>query len=246
VDPEKDPEEYGDYWGFVAVLPKSGFVPVLHNGKHTKEEARKFVQRIKKCSNGKAPLFLSDALVSYEDIIREVYSTTHEYPKTGKRGCPKLPKQVIAPDLLYAQVVKKQKNGRLETIEKRAVVGTEEKILQRIREDGRGSTIKTSFVENRNGGYRRENKRLCRKTQCHSKKTELHDAQLILSTLFHNFIKPNQSLRKKIHDTHNSNAKFVKKYVSKTPAIIEQITDHFWSLQELLALKIPKNSSIVD
>jgi hypothetical protein len=243
VDPEKDPEEYGDYWGFVAILPRSGFVPVLHNGKHTKKEARKFVQKIKKCSDGKAPLYLSDALVSYEDIITEAYSESHEYPKTGKRGRPRKPKRIIDPDLLYAQIVKKQKNGKLETIEKRVVVGTEKKVLQRIQQDGRGSTINTSFVENRNGGYRRENKRLCRKTQCHSKKRKFHDAQTTLSTAFHNFIKPNQSLRKKINDT---NKKFVKKYDQKTPAMMEGLTDHIWSLEKLLGMRIPKNSVIVD
>jgi IS1 family transposase len=44
---------------------------------------------------------------------------------------------------------------------------------------GRSSCINTSFVESRNGKYRKDNARLIRASLCHSKKTRFYDAQAI-------------------------------------------------------------------
>ena len=132
------------------------------------------------------------------------------------------------------------KKGRLESIELRVIFGTEDRIRERIQEGGRGTQINTSYVENRNGGYRRENKRVARKTQCHSKERIFHEAQLDFSTAFHNFAKPNMGLRIKISD---SKKRFKKKYLNRTPAMAENLTHHIWSLEEMLMKRFPKGTA---
>ncbi|MGK5095134.1 hypothetical protein WDW89_24385 [Deltaproteobacteria bacterium TL4] len=56
-----------------------------------------------------------------------------------------------------------------------------------IQSEGRGKTINTSYVESRNGNYRKDNKRLTRKTQC-PKKMDIHDAQIDWITAVYNFV----------------------------------------------------------
>ena len=51
-----------------------------------------------------------------------------------------------------------------------------------IRTEHRGQTINTSYVESRNGNYRKDNKRLARRSACQSKEVTLHDAQIDLLT----------------------------------------------------------------
>ncbi len=58
------------------------------------------------------------------------------------------------------------------------ILGEEKAILDIIKAKGRGKTINTSYVESRNGNYRKDNKRR-KKDQCYSKKVDIHDARLI-------------------------------------------------------------------
>jgi hypothetical protein len=206
------------------------------HGKHTKENAIRFVEDIRDRTAGDPPLFLSDAFVCYEDVLLQVYGEDRTPPYKGRGRRPKT-RKVFPEGLLYAQVVKQQEQGRLVAWETRVIVGTQEEIVERIRRDGKGSGINTSFIENRNGGYRRENRRLTRKTQCHSKKIRCHEAQIDFSTAHHNFVKPNAGLRTRREDDA---PRFERKYNESTPAMAEGITDHVWSLEELLLKRIPK------
>jgi hypothetical protein len=50
---ETEKEDRGDRWGFVNVLPDSGFIHTVHNGPRNQEEADKFIAKIKADSDGK-------------------------------------------------------------------------------------------------------------------------------------------------------------------------------------------------
>jgi len=82
-------------------------------------------------------------------------------PYSG-RGRPRKPIRVIDENLKYAQVIKHKEGGRLIEIEKRVIWGTEEEIIDIIQQEGRVQAINTSYVESRNGNYRKDNKRLTR------------------------------------------------------------------------------------
>jgi hypothetical protein len=138
-----DREDIGDRWTFVNVLPRSGFIQTVHHGKRTKEEGDLFIKKIKQHSDGEAPLFLSDGWPAYPDILGHTYSHEEPVPYSGQ-GRPRKPIRIIDENLKYAQVVKHKAGGRLIEIEKRVIWGTEEEILEIIREEGRGQTINTS------------------------------------------------------------------------------------------------------
>lgn len=96
------------------------------------------------------------------------------------------------------------------------------------------NTISTSFVESRNGSFRKDDKRLIRKTRCNSKKIEPHDAHIILLKTVYNFTKENEKFRILI----NPNAKrFETKYQKVSPAMKQGLVKRIYSLEELLLMK---------
>lgn len=233
-------QNQGDRWTFVAILPRSGFVHTVHSAKRDGEQAKIFVEKLRGRSNGLAPLVLSDAWF-YSEPLFETYSYYEDVPYSG-RGRPPHPIRVIAEELKYAQVFKKRdKKGKIESIETRIIKGDEAEILAIIRATSRGATqINTSFVEGKNGTYRKDNARLTRKSACHSKKAIYHDAHIYFLTAVFNFCRENIGLKKEI----NPNAGlFEQKYQKISPAMQEGLTDKILSIKELLAIR-PKKVNI--
>ena len=193
--------------------------------KRNDEETLEFVEKIKENSNGKAPTFLSDGFESYPKAISKVYSNFNEETQ----------KTEVDRELKQAQIIKHKKGGKLESIEERIIYGTREEIIKVIEEDGRGKTINTSFVESRNGNYRKDDKRLTRKSQCHSKKVRYHSAHIDFLTAFYNFCSENRDFR----ECCNENAKrFETKYIKRSPAMVEGLLDEILSIEELLMMRI--------
>lgn len=234
TEAEKSNELKGDRWTYVNVLPKSGFIQTVVHGKRNESTTDQFIGQIKASSDGQAPLFLSDGF-AYETSLKAHYCTWEEPPYSG-RGRPKNPIQQIDPKLKYAQVIKHQENGKLVELESKICLGEEADILEIIQSQTNAKSINTSYVETRNGNFRKDNKRLTRKSQCHSKKVEIHDAQIDFRTAFYNFCTDNQRLREEV----NPNAKrFETKYRKISPAMAEGLTEKIYSLEELLMIRIP-------
>ena len=227
---EKWAKQRGDRWTFVAVLPRSSFIHSVHCAKRTKQEAKYFLQKIKQNSDGIAPLFLSDAWF-YEDALYDTYCHYEEVPYKGRGRRPN-PIRVVDKNLRYAQVYKERNSkGKIVDIHTRFIRGTEQEILEIIRATSRANTVNTSYVESRNGKFRKDDARLIRKTACHSKKWQNHDAHINWLTAVFNFCRQNDALKKII----NPNAPiFKQKYKRFSPAMAEGITDKILTIKELL------------
>lgn len=183
------------------------------------EQARLFLRKIKDKSDGVAPLFLSDAWF-YSEVLYDTYCTYEPVPYGG-RGRPPLPKRMVDENLKYAQVYKERDaKGKFKSVTTRIIKGTEAEILAIIRKNGRSKTINTSYVESRNGKYRKDDVRLTRKTMCHSKKTKYHDAHINLLTAFFNYCNENHVLWTLINPQA---ALFQTKYKTKSPAMARRI-----------------------
>lgn len=222
----------------MAVLPDTSFVHTIHHSKRTVEQAEVFLGKIKQKSDGLAPLFLSDAWF-YEQALYNTYCHLEPRPYCG-RGRPPHPIKIVDEQLKYAQVYKKRDSkGKLKSTTTRAIKGTEAEILAIIRKSGRSKTINTSFVESRNGKYRKDDARLNRKTTCHSKKPKYHDAHADFLTAVFNYCRQNEALKE---PTNPDAALFEKKYLRKSPAMAEGLTDKILTVKELLFYRVPKNS----
>jgi hypothetical protein len=102
--------------------------------------------------------------------------------------------------------------------------------------------ISTTLIERQNLNLRQDNKRLTRKTISYSKKDKWLQLSLDLYKTIHNFVKTHHSLKKKNLKKINDNV--WKKYDKITPTMSIGLTDHIWSLKELLTYPYHKNISI--
>ncbi len=181
---------------------------------------------------------MSDAWF-YEQALYNTYC--HYEPRLySGRGRPPLPLRIVDEQLKYAQVYKQRNSkGKLISVTTRIIKGEEAEILAIIRKSGRSKTINTSFVESRNGKYRKDDARLNRKTMCHSKKIKYHDAHADFLTALFNYCRQNEALKELIHP----NAPLFKtKYLRKSPAMAEGLTDKILTVKELLFFRVPKKS----
>jgi hypothetical protein len=99
------------------------------------------------------------------------------------------------------------------------------------RADGTQGQINTSYIERDNLTLRQELRRLTRKTSGFSKNRRELQQALDFIDAHDNFVKPHRSLRLR-------NASRVPRlWIARTPAMAAKISDHVWTLEELLCFK---------
>ena len=99
------------------------------------------------------------------------------------------------------------------------------------RADGTEGQINTAYIERDNLTLRQELRRLTRKTSGFSKNRRELQHALDFIDAHDNFVKPHGSLRLKAP----SDADCL--WMRRTPAMAARISDHIWTLQELLCYK---------
>ena len=203
-----------------------------HEGKRTTEDAIELFNEVEKMRNASSPIpvFTSDDWDAFEEALLNVYGKI-EIPQYKGIGRKPLPKLIPLEDLKYVKVLKKKvKNYVVETIHS-IVFGDPEEIFEMLGANSDGF-IGTSYAERINLTIRTSLARFIRKGMNFSKTKRKHTKALDLFQAWYNFIKPHKSLRLKIESEN-------KKWFQRTPAMAEGITDHIWSLKELLTFRVP-------
>ena len=148
------------------------------------------------------------------------------------------PRWMPLPELLYAQVVKSYRRRRLVGVTHRVVFGTQLAIEQVLA--ACGWTINTAFVERLNLDIRQRVAAIGRRvnTLCQGE-AGLRD-QLALFQVYHNFVLPHASLRQALAAPMATNGKgSARVWRPCTPAMAAGLTDHVWSLKEVLLYRVP-------
>ena len=211
---------------------------VVNHLSHERSEpaACAFLAAFKARTDGQAPFLTSDQLPAYTTALIATYSTPEPPPVKRGPGRPrKEPKRVLDPDLGYAQVDKVYEGGHLIEVRRHLVFGPENKMIRILRETGCGPHINTAFIERDNLTSRQSNGRLVRKTLSHSKKKHFLQRHVDLEDAIYNFVRPHQALRLKLKES----GWYGRKWEERTPAMAAGLTDHMWSLEELLAYRLP-------
>jgi len=227
-----DPNDIGDAWVWRAIALPSRLRVVPHLSHQRREkEALAFLAKFKARTDGRPPLFTSDKLPAYVEALIANYSTPEPPPVNRRPGRPrKQPCRVLDPELCYAQVDKRRQQGRVVEGRRRIIFGTPEIITEIL-----GSQqINTAYVERDNLTSRQSNGRLVRKTLSHSKKAYYLQHHLDLEDAVFNFVRPHLSLRVALPQPINS-----RKWQQRTPAMAAGLTDHIWTLEELLSYRMP-------
>ena len=224
---EGQEEADGTCWIWIALASEHRIILAVVVGPRSQCSANRLIERTAYVLCGKLPLFVSDGLNAYGVALLDSYHVIVSHPPTGKRGRPRSPEKQPDPDLRYAQVVKKRERGRVVSVSKRIVYGDDAQIAEK--------DINTSLVERLNLTLRRENAALQRKTLSFAKDEDELKAHLALQVAYYHFVRPHLTLREWINETPETNSS--RRWNKRTPAMSATITDHVWSLRELLVCR---------
>jgi len=179
---------------------------------------RRLIERVRRCAARRPLLVCTDGLVSYIRTIRETF---RDPVHTGQGGRPRLRPWR---NVLMAQVVKRYERRRVVDVERRIVDGTPARVeTLRRRSQGPG-VINTAYIERLNATFRERLASLTRRGRALARQTlTLQHGMYVIGTVY-NFCTPHASL---------STAG------ATTPAMAAGITDHCWSVQDLLSYRVP-------
>jgi len=180
---------------------------------------RRLIERVRRCALPRPLLFCTDGLCAYSRAIRETF---RDAVRTGGRGRPQLhPWRNVC----IAQVVKRYAQRRVVEVERRIVDGPPARVeTLRRRSQGNG-VINTAYIERLNATFRERLAALTRRGRALARCTRtLQEGMYLIGTVY-NFCTPHASL---IHAG-----------ATTTPAMAASITDHCWSVHELLSYHVP-------
>ena len=194
-------------------------------GKRTKENTEGLIQDFaSRCNDGNPPeLFTTDDYSCYKDAFLHVYGEWVIPERTGKAGRPKDPFQT-EPDMQYATVNKKRKDGQVISVDTKQVYGTNDALEAAVESSSVSNAVNTAFVERQNGTDRHLNPRKARKTLEFSKDCGYHISHSWLCVTYYNFCWDHRSLRVETGD---------REYTHRSPMIALGVTKHIWSVEEL-------------
>jgi IS1 family transposase len=226
-------------WVWTARDPTSKLLVVVDIGSRTLAMAQRVVHQVTRVlAPGCVPLFVTDGLKDYTMALLSHFGHwVHPARRQDKGPRPKS-RWMPLPALLYAQVVKSYRRRRIVGVKHRVVFGTRLAIEQALARCG--WTINTAFVERLNLDIRQRVAAIGRRvnTLCQGE-AGLRD-QLALFHVYHNFVLPHASLRQPLPIPEASNSSgAAKRWRPCTPAMAADLTDHVWSLKEVLLYRVP-------
>ncbi len=231
--------ERSPYWVWTAMDPQSKLLLVVDVGTRTLAMAQRVLHRlVQVLAPGGVPLLLTDGFNEYKTaILAHVGQWMHPERRQEKGPRPQ-PRWRPLPALLDAQVVKSYRRRRIVGVKHRVVFGTRLAIEQILASCG--WTINTAFVERLNLDMRQRVAAIGRRvnTLCQGEEGLLD--QMVLFQTYHNFVLPHASLRQPLPVAEAPHGRgSAQRWQPCTPAMAAGLTDHVWSLKEVLLYRVP-------
>jgi len=184
------------------------------------------LRRVTACAASTALLICVDGFNAYVGAVRAVFRAA---VRTGRRGRPRL---ALPDTLLLAQVVKSHRGRRLVDVTRRVAFGTAEAVADAIARTKGGTQINTSYIERLNATFRANLAPLTRRGRRLAHGTALLSSGMWLVGTAYNFCWPHESLHlRAIGGGH--------KWQERTPAMAAGLTDHAWTMEEVLRYRVP-------
>jgi hypothetical protein len=227
------------HWVWTAIDPESKLLLGLDVGERTLAMAQCVVHQVAEVlAPGCMPLFLTDGFKEYTTALLTHYGHWVQPSRRQATGPAPKPRWLPLPGLLYAQVIKTVRRRRLVRVSHRVVFGTLEAVQQVLA--ACGWQINTAFVERLNLSLRQPVAAIGRRVSTLCKGEEGLHQQLALYHVYYNFCLPHASLRQALPQplpTHGTGS--AKRWQPRTPAMAAGLTDHGWTLREVLLFRVP-------
>lgn len=189
---------------------------------HSRDQSmlQQLATRVKSCARRAPILLVTDGFKGYVKVWQNAF---REPVPTGKRGRPRL---IAWADVVIAQMVKQYKKGRVVGIDQRLVQGSVSQLLPLLPD---GCKISTAYIERLNATFRARCHGLVRRGRALSKKPSTLQSSMYLVGCLYNFCTEHQSLRRES---------------PRTPAMAAGLTDHCWSVGELLSYRFAPSAFV--
>lgn len=192
---------------------------------------RALLAQVRRCGLTDALLLCVDGLSSYVTQARRIFRVA---VLTGKAGRPKL---ALPAGVMLAQVVKQYAKRRVADVARRVVWGATDAVQARLAatQGAAMAVINTAYIERLNATFRARLAVLVRRSRAPARLVATVEAGMWLVGACYNVCWPHDSLRwqRGVADPPGS------KWVERTPAQAAGLTDHRWSVHELLTCKVP-------
>jgi len=180
---------------------------------------RQLVTIIRACALPRALLLAVDGLATYVSAFRWAFRSPQ---REGQKGRPRL---MPWAGVVIGQVIKRYQRRRVVAVLRRLVQGGAAALQGLLTSTHGGQVLNTAFIERLNATFRARLSALARRTRALlRRKPLLHAAMYLVGTVY-NFCTLHASL--------------TQAGVGRTPAMAAGITDHCWSVAELLWHRIP-------
>jgi hypothetical protein len=168
-----------------------------------------------------------DGFSAYLKAFREAFRSPYQGDKGGR------PRLYVWEEVAIVQVIKRRVQDTL-TIERRIAQGCAELVERLIATSQKSGPINTAFIERLNATFRQRLACLVRRGRALARQLETLEAGMYLVGCVYNFCTVHKSLRIGlwISERHTH-------WVPRTPAVATGLTDHCWSVEELLMFKLP-------
>jgi len=231
--------ERSPQWVWVALAPESTLVLAIDVGDRTLALAQRVVhQVVQVLAPDCAPLFLTDGFREYLTALLTHYGQWVQPPRRQSTGPMPKPRWMPLPGLLYAQVVKTVRRRRLVDVKHRVVFGSLEAVNHILAP--LGWHINTAFVERINLTIRQHVAAVGRRVSTLCKGEDGLRQQLAVFHCYYNFCLPHASVRQPLLQPEPTNGTgSTRQWRPCTPAMAAGLTDHVWTLREVLLFRVP-------
>jgi len=186
------------------------------------------VQQVRQMARCRPLLLAVDGLNTYVGAFQRAFRSP--LPRQGASGRSHL---IAWPDVTIVQVVKQRRAGQL-VIDRRIVQGAPTMIDHLIQATQGQGGINTAFIERLNATFRQRLSALVRRTRALARRPATLTAGMYVVGTLYNLCAFHHSLRLKLsvgaHGHH---------WVPRTPALAAGLTDHRWTVSEVLTFRVP-------
>ena len=178
---------------------------------------RSLLTRVAACGPVAAMLLCTDGLSSYP---RQALRVFRQAVYTGRRGRPRL---VLPPGVQIAQMIKRYAKRRVRAVERRIVRGSATAVaaLLMATQGSASAVVNTAYIERLNATFRARLAPLVRRSRATVRQVRTLECGMWLVGSVYNFVTPHRSL------------------AGRTPAQAAGLTDHRWTMHELLTFPVP-------
>ena len=218
-------EERGTFWRGITIESDSRLRVGRAIAKTEEEVAEALMAQLKERGHPDCPPpMATDGKGGYRDALVETWG---EVPEYGGRGRPPTCKHA-QPDWQYLQVIKHRSGHRLMGVTIKVVYGTPDEVIAQV-------GAHTAYVERTNLTSRQMNGRLVRKTLSFSKQLEMLEAACAWEDWVYNLTRSVKTLQVRVQDGQ-------RQWQSRSPAMAAGLTDHIWTVKELLLTVVAPTS----